>query len=85
MEAIVVTLGVLLLAVAIVAVFLGYVAFTEIRYRRSQRLAFQDRCPACGYSLSGLRSDTCPECGGLVHPREQAPSLHKNAESRSTP
>lgn len=31
-----------------------------------------NRCPACGYSLAGLASDTCPECGRqLHHPRPE--------------
>lgn len=31
---------------------------------RRRRWLGQNRCPTCGYSLTGLPSNRCPECGG---------------------
>lgn len=34
-------------------------------------------CPGCGYSLRGLGSPTCPECGLAVDPRDLEARLEK--------
>ena len=31
-------------------------------------LASVGGCPECGYDLTGLQGDRCPECGGLIKP-----------------
>jgi len=33
-------------------------------------------CPVCGYSLTGLTIDTCPECGQVVIVRDAMPAVH---------
>lgn len=37
---------------------------------RRQCRVWRGRCPACGYSISGLESPICPECGGKLVPTE---------------
>jgi hypothetical protein len=49
------------LNVAVLA-FIGWGVHVRRAHRRWRRLA-QGRCAECGYSLEGLTSDRCPECG----------------------
>lgn len=52
-------------------------AFTPTLFRR--RTARLGECTACGYSLEGNQSGTCPECGAAVAPaqQEKRPVPHK--------
>ncbi len=43
----------------------GQILFYLERIARSQRLP---RCLKCGYDLTGLTSDRCPECGYPLPP-----------------
>jgi rubrerythrin len=36
-----------------------------IRLRRTRH----NRCPACGYSLTGVTTNVCPECGDAISPQ----------------
>jgi len=40
-----------------------------IQAHRAARRVPAGCCPGCGYSLEGLRSDVCPECGTEVSPK----------------
>ncbi len=59
--------GLLLNAVALLMVAaLGYGFFTRAqRTIRLERLA-SGRCPVCKYSIEGLPTDRCPECGSII-------------------
>jgi predicted RNA-binding Zn-ribbon protein involved in translation (DUF1610 family) len=39
------------------------VAIAVTKNSRARRFLERATCPACGYSLEGLTSDRCPECG----------------------
>ena len=43
------------------------------RAYRTRRLLARNLCPSCRYSLAGLDSAVCPECGRPIHP--DAPNL----------
>lgn len=51
------------------------------RANRSRRWAAQGRCQACGYSLAGLGSSACPECGAETAGDRGSTSLASNSES----
>lgn len=34
----------------------------------SEREGVRPRCPSCGYDLTGITSDACPECGSAIDP-----------------
>jgi hypothetical protein len=56
------------LALAGLAAFVGSLAWVPaaLRERRQRRMLALGRCPGCAYSLSGLESVVCPECGGTL-------------------
>ena len=43
-------------------------AVPAFRVLRRSRWATSGRCPNCGYHLTGLASDICPECGQTAQP-----------------
>ncbi|NLG44664.1 MAG: hypothetical protein GX547_15585 [Phycisphaerae bacterium] len=55
-------------------VALSVTVFVNAMIRRSYRVALPEilrslgRCAECGYDLTGLQSDTCPECGTHIGP-----------------
>lgn len=51
----------LAIGLATLHVGVGHRALRRLLRRRGEGL-----CPACGYSLDGLRDAVCPECGGCV-------------------
>jgi hypothetical protein len=48
--------------------FLAWLMWLDARDRRKLAAAGNNRCPACGYDLTGNVSGVCPECGGKVSP-----------------
>ena len=57
------------------------------RYEKAMVDPSNPQCFACGYSLHGLTSSKCPECGTPVHPtvlNKILESQKNQAESRST-
>lgn len=69
-----------LLTPALAGAILGLPTARIVRYVR--RPADRTRCPVCGYSLAGLSSRTCPECGRKArepnapgHPLRRPPIL----------
>jgi hypothetical protein len=48
-------------------------------WRRSRSWRIAGRC-VCGYDLTGNRSGTCPECGGM---REQAKTSNSISDKAS--
>lgn len=54
--------------IAVLAIGLILVFFVV---RRATRQPASSSCPDCGYSLEGLLSEVCPECGGAVKRRHR--------------
>jgi hypothetical protein len=42
------------------------ISTVSIRRFKARRRARENRCPACGYDLTGNVSGVCPECGGAT-------------------
>ena len=57
-----------LLGWALFALSLGWVpqATRNWRKRRHDRALNEGRCPRCGYSIYGITTGICPECGKLL-------------------
>lgn len=49
---------------------------SERREKHQDRLERRNRCMYCGYSLNGLVSSKCPECGRERRPSKAAESGH---------
>lgn len=55
-----------------VVLYLGFILLGQLWRLKSERkalkfvLALEHRCTWCGYPLTGLSTNACPECGGAV-------------------
>ncbi len=47
----------------VLAAFGGYPGYAMIYRRVVMHRRRRNQCTACGYNLTGLTSDRCPECG----------------------
>ena len=48
---------------ALVLVPVAIVALSELPGLRAYRRSLRNRCPGCGYDLTGNVTGVCPECG----------------------
>lgn len=59
--------GITIFCLALFLLSLRWIPRTPAYFRA--RRAARGLCPHCGYSLSGLSTTTCPECGRPIEPR----------------